>query len=98
MMAVAITRIRDARGLRSLIVSRSASAPHTAPSASRCGSNTASSAERPGLRADDPVDDELDQREDRDACEQQGHSRGEPFGSTWTNSKPKRPLMQRWPS
>ena len=47
MTATAITRIRDARALRSLIVRSSASAPHTAPSASRCGSNAASSAGGP---------------------------------------------------
>ena len=97
MTAIAITRIRDACGLRSLIVSSSASAPHTAPSASRCGSNAASSAGGPTCGPRTTVDDELDQREDRDACEQQGHSRGEPLGSTWTNSNPKRPFTHRCP-
>ena len=97
MTATAITRIRDARGLRSLIVSSSASAPHTAPSASRCGSNTASSASGPVCGPTTRLTTNSTSARTAMPASSRITRAASPSGSTWTNSNPKRPFTHRWP-
>ena len=97
MTAIAITRIRDACAFRSLIVSRSASAPHTAPIASRCGSNAASSAGGPTWGPMTRLTTNSTSARTAIPARSRITRAASPWAGTWTNSNPKRPFTHRCP-